>query len=91
MTGFWKNVKWSRPTAVFGFGMGDVELPPVVEVDTKRLWAAFHSGVHTNWEMYTGVINTPNLNKLEEVAGLPQEGFEFPTGLWAKVLCTISP
>ena len=22
---FWKEVKWSRPTAVFGFGMGELE------------------------------------------------------------------
>jgi glucosylglycerate synthase len=84
--GYWKDVKWSRPTAVFGFGMGDVELPPVVEVNTKPLWDAFLSGIHANWDTYTQVMNSSNLIKLEEVAGLPEEVFEFPTGLWAKVL-----
>jgi glucosylglycerate synthase len=83
---YWKDVKWSRPTAVYGFGMGDVEMPPSVDVDTKRLWDGFLSGVRANWDTYTRIIDTSNLNKLEEVAGLPEEGFEFPTGLWAKVL-----
>ena len=83
---YWKDVKWSRPTAVFGFGMGDVEMPPVVEVDTKRLWDAFLTGIRSNWDVYREVITSSNLNKLEEVAGLPEEGFELPTALWAKIL-----
>jgi glucosylglycerate synthase len=84
--GFWKEVKWSRPTAVYGFGTGDLELPPVVEVDSRSLWDNFISGLHANWDTYLSIVNTPNMNKLEEVAGLPEQGFEFPTGLWAKVL-----
>lgn len=84
--GFWKDVKWSRPTAVYGFGMGDVELPPDVKVDSRMMWDGFMSGLRANWDTYVKIINTPNLNKLEEVAGLPEQEFEFPTGLWAKVL-----
>jgi glycosyltransferase involved in cell wall biosynthesis len=83
---FWKDVKWSRPTAVFGFGVGDVEVPPPVEVDTKSLSEQITSGLHANWDLYREFLDSQNLHKMEEVADLPQDGFEFPTNLWAKIL-----
>jgi glucosylglycerate synthase len=83
---FWRDVKWSRPTAVFGFGISDVEVPPPVEVDTKRLSDRFFHGLNEHSEKYRTILTTENINKLQEVAELPLEGFEFPTGLWAKVL-----
>ncbi|HMK36446.1 MAG TPA: glycosyl transferase [Desulfomonilaceae bacterium] len=84
--GFWKDVKWSRPTAVFGFGSGEFEVPPQVEVETKRLSEKFSQGLGKFWNEYNAILTTQNMNKLQEVAELPFEGFEFPTGLWAKVL-----
>ncbi|MDD3473769.1 MAG: glycosyl transferase [Syntrophaceae bacterium] len=83
---FWREVKWSRPTAVFGFGLGDVEMPPPVEMDTHRLWENFIGGIRKDWDLYADVISRENLNKLEEVVDLPVGGFEFPAGLWAKII-----
>jgi glycosyltransferase involved in cell wall biosynthesis len=83
---FWREVKWSRPTAVFGFGLGDVEMPPPVEMDTHGLWEKFISGMRSDWNLYSSVISNENLNKLEEVVDLPVGGFEFPAGLWAKII-----
>lgn len=83
---FWKDVKWSRPTAIFGAGLGDVDLPPPVTVNTDILWQKFTEGLNTYANDYERFVNSQNLHKLEEVAGLPCQGFEFPTGLWAKIL-----
>ena len=83
---FWKEVKWSRPTAVFGFGMGDLEVPPPVEADINVLSTKFGEGLSQHWDLYKAVLDGQNINKVEEVASLPSECFEFPTGLWAKVL-----
>ncbi|MBI4965180.1 MAG: glycosyltransferase [Desulfomonile tiedjei] len=83
---FWKEVKWSRPTAIFGAGMGELELPPPLDVDTKSLWERFTSGISAHWDAYGKVLDGQNINKLEEVAGLPGDCFELPTGLWAKIL-----
>lgn len=83
---FWKEVKWSRPTAVFGFGMGELEMPPPVEVDVNILSSKFGNGLSEHWDLYKTVLDSQNINKLEEVASLPSDCFEFPTGLWAKVL-----
>ena len=83
---FWKDVRWSRPTAVFGFGLGDIEVPPPVDVDTHALWNKFVSGVRGKWDIYSAALERENLNKLEEVMDIPAMGFEFPTGLWAKLV-----
>jgi hypothetical protein len=83
---FWKEVKWSRPTAIFGAGMGAVDLPPPLNVDTNSLWEKFTSGLSAYWDAYHSILDGQNVNKLEEVAGLPAENFELPTALWAKIL-----
>jgi hypothetical protein len=83
---FWREVKWSRPTAVFGFGLGDVEMPPPVEMDTSSLWEKFRSGLTADWNIYSSALSAENINKLEEVVDLPVGGFEFPAGLWAKMI-----
>lgn len=83
---FWKEVKWSRPTAVFGFGMGELEVPPPVEADINVLSTKFGEGLSQHWDLYKAVLDSQNINKVEEVASLPSDCFEFPTGLWAKVL-----
>jgi len=83
---YWKQVKWSRPTAVFGFGVGEVQVPPPVDIDATALSSAMREGLQKNWDMYRQCVEEPNFNKLEEVASLPDSDFEFPTNLWARIL-----
>jgi hypothetical protein len=83
---FWSEVKWSRPTAVFGFGLGDVELPPEVKVNREGLRQKFSAGMQSYGDFYKEFLPADTRSKLEEVAGLLEAGFEFPTLLWAKVL-----
>ena len=83
---FWKEVKWSRPTGVYGFGLGDIEVPPPVNLDTHGLWEKFVSGVKKRWDIYSTVLERDNLIKLEEVMDIPAMGFEFPAGLWTKLV-----
>lgn len=83
---FWKDVKWSRPTAVFGFGLGDLEVPPLVNVNSKMLADRFYVGVSGRFDQYKEILAAQNMNKLQEVSELSTDCFEFPTGLWAKIL-----
>ena len=83
---FWKEVKWSRPTAVFGFGVGDVEVPPAVNVDSMMLADRFYGGIKGLFDYYKTILTDQNMNKLQEVSELVPDCFEFPTGLWAKIL-----
>lgn len=83
---FWREVKWSRPTAVFGFGLGEVEIPPEVKVDVRKLEDKFRSGIAAHWEFYGSFLPSGTSAKLEEVAGLSRERFELPSALWANLL-----
>lgn len=83
---FWREVKWSRPTAVFGFGLGEVEIPPEVRVDVKRLEEKFRFGISAHWDFYKSFLAPGTFAKLEEVSGLTGQGFELPSVLWATIL-----
>jgi len=82
---FWKDVKWSRPTGVFGFGT-ELDVPLPTNVDVESLWEKFSAGVRNYRNLYEQFLQDEIRGKLQEVAELPREGFEFPTPLWAKVL-----
>jgi hypothetical protein len=41
---FWKDITISRPSSIFGFGLGVREDPPSVSVDTDALYSSFVSG-----------------------------------------------
>ncbi|MFH1090436.1 MAG: glycosyltransferase [Pseudomonadota bacterium] len=83
---FWKKVKWSKPTSIYGFGLGEVEMPPPVHVDQSVLYRMFvdgFKGLEDTWrEIYTRDV----LHKLDEIRGMPEDRFDFPTGVWVKVL-----
>ncbi len=87
---FWRDVKWSRPTAVYGFGAGEAEVAQPIQVDTQRLWDMFSQGLVAHKQAYTELLTTENIHKLEEVASVSRQMFEMPIGLWAKVLYDFS-
>ena len=88
----WASTKWSKPTAIFGFGVGEVEAPPVVKVSKERLYTRFREGFNTNWNLYRSLFSSENLQKVREIASLDIDHFEMPVPVWARILfdCSIS-
>ena len=89
MKGFeslWMKVKYSRPTAIYGFGLGEVEMPPKVEVNTENLYRKLHEGFKEYADTWEQVLNEDVYLKLKEVLGMGKKEFTFPTDLWARVL-----
>ena len=82
----WLNVKYSKPTAIYGFGLGEVEAPPKVEVDTDKLIHNFHEGFEQYSEIWKDVLSRDVYKKLLEIKGMKKDVFAFPTDLWARVL-----
>jgi len=64
---FWINVKYSKPTAIYGFGLGEVEMPPKVEVDTEKLFQKFHDGFGQYKEIWERVLSNDVYKKLLEI------------------------
>ncbi|UCF83691.1 MAG: glycosyl transferase family 2 [Desulfobacteraceae bacterium] len=83
---FWTKVKYSRPTAIYGFGLGEVEMPPKVEVNTQNLLDRFHSGFEGYHSLWEEILAKDVYQKLFEIKGMKEREFNFPTDLWARVL-----
>ncbi len=87
---FWTKVKYSRPTAIYGFGLGEVEMPPQVDVDTQNLFSKFKEGFKEYNETWKLVLNEDVHKKLLEIMQMRESEFTFPTDLWARVLFDIA-
>jgi glycosyltransferase involved in cell wall biosynthesis len=83
---YWTKVKYSRPTAIYGFGLGEVEMPPKVEVDTQNLLQKFHGGFEAYQQIWEEILTEDVYKKLLEIRSMKQREFNFPTDLWARVL-----
>jgi glycosyltransferase involved in cell wall biosynthesis len=82
----WMKVKYSKPTAIYGFGLGEVEMPSKVDVDTEKLLDEFHRGFEEYGEIWEHVFARDIYAKLVEMRGMKRTVFTFPTDLWARVL-----
>lgn len=83
---FWLEVKWSKPTAIFGFGLGDTEQPPPVNVDVNGLYAKLKEGSENFQDKWKEALAPETYSKLQEVLQADMNSFELPIGLWAHVL-----
>jgi glucosylglycerate synthase len=84
--GFWTKVKYSRPTAIYGFGLGEVEMPPKVEVNTENLLKKFQEGFEEYDNIWREVLTEDVHKKLIKILQMKESEFTFPTDLWARVL-----
>ena len=83
---FWREVKWSKPTAIFGFGLGEMEMPPAVNVDLERLYDKFQAGFEEYDAFLKEILSADMENKLSEIKRMDLSNFEFPAHLWAMIL-----
>lgn len=83
---FWTRIKYSRPTAIYGFGLGETEMPPEVKVNTENLMNKFQDGFKDNRDIWKQVLTDDVYKKLLEIKDLKKNEFTFPTDLWARVL-----
>jgi glucosylglycerate synthase len=84
--GYWMRVKWSKPTSIYGFGLGEVEMPPPVKVSEDKLAAKFRAGFEQYYDTWKTILTPDIMNKVDEIAELPEDLFDFPTQTWAKLL-----
>ena len=83
---FWTRIKYSKPTAIYGFGLGEVEMPPEVRVNTDNLLEQFHEGFDEYKGLWEEILTQDIYKKVFEIIGLKENEFNFPTDLWARLL-----
>ncbi len=83
---FWRDVKWSKPTSIFGFGLGEVEMPPPVKVNTETLFQKFQEGFNSYDHIWEKILQKETGHKLKEIREMDKDRFDFPTNLWINAL-----
>jgi glucosylglycerate synthase len=83
---FWTKVEYSKPTSIYGFGLGEIEMPPKVEVNAQKLIQNFHDGFKKYHELWEKSLSKDVYRKLQEIKGMKERVFNFPTDLWARIL-----
>ncbi len=82
----WHQVKWSKPTALFGVDHQETETPIPVEINASRLFERFVQGSHDYGELWGRIFGQAVLHKLLEIRDLGLNHFSFPSQTWATVL-----
>jgi hypothetical protein len=71
---------------VFGFGMGEADAPPPLEVSEADLYRVFLQGFSQYQVLWESVLDDKTFNKLTEIKNLPVAHFSFPSELWARIV-----
>ena len=81
------RVKWSKPTSIYGFGLGEVEMPPPVKVTQEKLAENFKQW---HGHLPRSLAEDPHRAHLRarwrRWPTCPRSMFDFPTQTWAKLL-----
>ncbi len=83
----WKDTNESRPSSIYGFGLGVDEKPPSVEVSTEKLYQSFQHGFKKYGNIWNQIIALPEMMELNKIKNIKEiDKFYYPSNLWARVL-----
>ncbi|GAB4167962.1 MAG: glycosyltransferase [Calditrichia bacterium] len=83
----WKYIAESRPSSIYGFGLGVDEKPPAVNVSTDKLMSSFKEGYKKYKGLWQEILSTPEFIQVEKIAKHEdKDTFYYPSSLWARVL-----
>jgi glycosyltransferase involved in cell wall biosynthesis len=83
---FWRQVRWSKPTSLFGTDIQDVETPLPVETNMNRLHEKFLQGFDKFTGTWERVFDQAVYHKLQEIRSMGLQHFSFPSQTWATLL-----
>ncbi len=82
----WKDTFDSRPSPIYGFGLGDRNDPPEVKVTRDRLHELFLSGAKDYGDLWKKVLSPDNWKEVQKLQKTNYEKFYFPSDVWARML-----
>jgi len=78
----WKNVRWSKPTVVFGAGGKADPVGAPQPAEPAALYRAFQEAFPRYEALWRRILHQDVFDKLREVRKAPLETFEFPALMW---------
>ncbi len=83
----WKDINESKPSSIYGFGLGVDEKPPAVDISTKSLYESFNSGFEKYLDIWKAIIPLPEFAEISKYRKIKEIGrFYYPSSLWARIL-----
>ncbi len=83
----WKHTIESRPSSIYGFGLGVVEKPPAVDVNTSKLFESFMNGFDKFGKIWEKIIPMPEFTEIQNYKKVKNKDlFYYPSNLWARIL-----
>ncbi|PKO63427.1 MAG: glycosyl transferase family 2 [Betaproteobacteria bacterium HGW-Betaproteobacteria-17] len=80
----WMPIRGSEPVTTFGFEY-TVGLEQV-NVNTARMLTLFRQGLSNLREIWLDILGAGDFKEVERLSGLSDEEFDFPLGLWTRVI-----
>lgn len=82
----WKDTFESRPSIIYGFGLGQKGDPPQIEVNRLKLHKTFITGSKKYDEIWKKVLSLQNLQIIKELTQLNCDDFYYRSDVWARIL-----
>ena len=82
----WKDTFETRPSTIYGFGLGDRSQPPEVKVSRDRLHDSFLLGAERYEDLWKKVLSPQNWREVGRLRKRNCEQFYYASDLWAHIL-----
>ena len=82
----WKNIDESRPSVIYGFGLGQTGVSQEVKVSTDLLHKSFIAGFEEYGEIWQQVLMPTNMQVLHRLSEVPPKEFHYEDDEWVRVL-----
>jgi hypothetical protein len=83
----WKYISQSRPTSIYGFGLGASPHVRDIQVSTDKLFMNFKNGFEQYGDLWEKVLPLPVRREVEKLETVTQsDSFNYHSDLWARIL-----
>jgi len=83
----WMDTFESRPSSIYGFGLGVDEKPPAVAVNTQALFDSFKTGMEKHSDLCHKILPLPECTEMKKYRTIKnKDQFYYSSSLWARIL-----
>lgn len=83
----WMDLAESKPSSIYGFGLGVDEKPPEIDVNTDALFNSFVTGTEKNSDLCEQVLPLSESMEIKKYTKIKKKDqFYYSSSLWARIL-----
>lgn len=82
----WKELAESKPSVIYGFGLGQELNIPDIEVSRDHLYDSFKQGFSKYGEQWEQILSDETWGNVNELRDMKLDNFYYPSNLWARIL-----